>query len=124
MFKGRIRFRVGIALAFILAMAPLTLGMVGYLYWSNSKLIVQSTANTMQRVSAGVSRDVQNLILPAARLLQSTAEIVRTDHGSLQRVQGLEFFYRQIKDLPQIFSITRASRARAIFTRSFVFPKT
>lgn len=86
-------------------MVPLTLTMVGYLYWSNAKLIVQRTAEIMQRSTAVISRDVQSLISPVERLLQSTMEIVRNDRGSLQRVQGLSYFYRQINPLPQVYSI-------------------
>ena len=70
-------------------MVPSTLGMVGYLYWSNTKLIVASTADIMQRSTAVISRDVQSLISPVARVVQATSELVRSDNGSLQTVQGL-----------------------------------
>jgi len=101
----RVRLRVGIAAAFFIVMVPLTIAMVGYLYQSNAKLIVESSAEIMRRSTAVVSRDVQGLIAPIAGLVQSTAEIVRADSSALQRVQGLGFFYRQLNALPQLYSL-------------------
>jgi adenylate cyclase len=87
----RVKLRVGIALAFSIAMVPLTLVMVGYLYWSNAKLIVQSTSNVMQRSTAIISKDIQNLFFPVVQLLQSASEIVRTDQGTLKKVKASVF---------------------------------
>jgi hypothetical protein len=60
-------------------MVPLTIAMVGYLYQSNARLIVESSQDIMRRSTAAMSRDVQGLIAPIAGLVQSSAEIVRAD---------------------------------------------
>jgi adenylate cyclase len=122
--KRHVKLRVGIAAAFFFVMVPLTLAMVAYLYQSNAKFIVESSAEIMRRSTDVVSRDVRGLIAPVAGLVQSTAEIVRADGSALQRVQGLGFFYRQLNAMPQLYSLYVGFEGNGNFYQVIKLPPT
>ncbi len=97
-----IRLRLGIAVAFLLVMVPMTIGIVGYFYWTNSVLMLQTAQEAMDRTTRSVVSDVQNLITPVSRIVAATTVLAQVDRGSLHKPNGLRFFYEQIQELPQL----------------------
>lgn len=100
-----IRLRVGIATAYLLVMVPLTLGIIGYLYVSNARLILSTAEEEMYRATQAIIRDVQGLIQPVVHLVATTAEVVRHDLGNLRTIDGMAYFHRQVESLPQVYGM-------------------
>ncbi|ABK45043.1 adenylate/guanylate cyclase [Magnetococcus marinus MC-1] len=124
MHNRQVELRIGISLAFGLVMALLTVSLVGYLYWDNSKLILETASKTMARATLQVDRDVQGLLAPVERVVQATAELARVDTGSLQTVQGLGYLQRQLVSLPQVFSFYLGFENSGDFYQVFAVPPT
>ncbi|MEG3637973.1 adenylate/guanylate cyclase domain-containing protein [Magnetococcus sp. PR-3] len=118
----KIKLRVGIAVAFATVMITLTTGLVSYLYMSNSTHILSTVTEFMQRSTQRISRDVEHLIAPVARVVQATTELVRTDQGRLQSVDGLGYFHRQLASLPQVYSLYVGYDATGHFYQTIQLP--
>lgn len=103
--RFRIHLRIGIAWAFTLVMVPLTLGMVGYLYKNNAELARQTANRSMVKASEDIVASVDNLLGPVARVVEASSVLARIDRGALRRVDGMRYFFDQIKQLPQIYSL-------------------
>ncbi|MBI5120099.1 MAG: adenylate/guanylate cyclase domain-containing protein [Rhodospirillales bacterium] len=101
----RIHLRIGIAAAFASVMIPLTLGMVGYLYHNNANLALETATQSMTKASEAIVQDVDNLLNPAARVVEAASVLMRIDRGALRRPDGLRYFYEQMEKLPQIYSL-------------------
>nr|CRH07286.1 Putative adenylate/guanylate cyclase [Candidatus Magnetococcus massalia] len=121
-FNLRINLRVGIAFAFGMVMITLTVALIGYLYWNNTKLMVSTISEIMQRSSKTISRDVQGLIAPVSQLVSASTELVKNDQGFLQTVQGLGYFHRQLKSLPQVYSTYVGYSGEGDFYQVFNLP--
>lgn len=92
-------------MAFILLVVPLIGALVGYVYRTNADLALSQASNDMERVTRDIVDEVQNLLSPAARLVEGIAVQARMDQGALRRNDGLRYFFDQVENLPQLESL-------------------
>lgn len=120
--KHLIRLRLGIAAAYASVMIPLTGAMVGYLYHSNSELMLKTAANDMSAATECVQRDFKAMFDPVRQVVSSTAELIRTDSSKITQVQGMGYFYRQLQAMPQVFSLYTGFAGKGDFYQIFHIP--
>ncbi|MDO8608542.1 MAG: adenylate/guanylate cyclase domain-containing protein [Phaeospirillum sp.] len=92
-------------MAFILLVVPLIGALVGYVYRTNADLALNQATSDMDRVTRDIVDEVQNLLSPAARVVEGIAVQARMDQGALRRNDGLRYFFDQVENLPQLESL-------------------
>ncbi len=97
-----IKLHFGVAALFTVTMVVIFSVMVGYLYYSNTQLALQTASKSMRRAASDVSLSIGNLFVPTARFIDNTAFLIQSGNADLRKVDGLKFLFRQVKALPQI----------------------
>ncbi len=105
-----------------MVMLPLTGGMVGYLYWNNTVLTLETARQSMERVSGDVVQGVDNLIGPVSRVIELAAVMVQENPGAIRLVGGLRFFHELLKKLPQTYGFFVGLDADGSFYQTLRLP--
>ena len=101
----QIRLRPGVATAFILLVVPLIGILVGYVYRTSAELALAQASKDMVRITGDIVDDVESLLNPVARVVESIAVQARLNQGQLRRMDGLRYFLDQVENLPQLESL-------------------
>lgn len=101
----QIRLRPGVATAFILLVVPLIGILVGYVYRTSADLALAQASRDMVRITDDIVDDVESLLNPVARVVESIAVQARLNQGQLRRMDGLRYFLDQVENLPQLESL-------------------
>jgi len=94
-----------VATAFILLVVPLISGLIAYAYHTNAELALAQASRDMDRVTRDIVEEVDSLLSPAARVVESVAVQARMDQNALRRTAGLRYFHDQVANLPQLESL-------------------
>ncbi|HIJ63872.1 MAG TPA: adenylate/guanylate cyclase domain-containing protein, partial [Rhodospirillaceae bacterium] len=78
---------------------------VGYLYYTNTQLALDTAAKSMEQQSQDISESVGTMMASVARIVDANATLVATDPEGPRQVEGLHFMYKQIEKLPQVYAV-------------------
>lgn len=101
----RIRLQIGIAAAFSLAIVPLMGAIIGYLYYTNTELALNTAAKSMEQSSQDISESVGTMMASVTRIVDANATLVKADPEGPRQAEGLHFMYKQIEKLPQVYAV-------------------
>ncbi len=108
MFWGelkQIRLRPGVSTAFILLVVPLIGILVSYVYRTSADLALAQADRDMARITRDITDDVESLLNPVARVVESIAVQARLNQSQLRQMDGLRYFLDQVENLPQLESL-------------------
>jgi len=99
--RKRIRLRVSIALAAALVIFPLTASIIGFLFLRHSQLALAMATEEMDKASAKLADHLEGLLNPVARVVESTAVLIKFDRSGSRRVETLRYLLEMLQTLPQ-----------------------
>lgn len=101
----RVRLRVGIAVAFLCVVVPLTVAMVGILYSQNVRLANDMAEQAMMMAGREVAVRVGGLMGELANAVEISASFGRARQEDLQKPETLRPMLEELQRLPSVYSL-------------------
>lgn len=103
--RPKVKFHVGLALAYTLTTLLLISGVIGYLFASASNLAVETATRAMARAAEDIEISVDALFRPAARSVRATAFLLENEAFGQSESELTRLMLRQIKAQPEVASL-------------------
>lgn len=120
--RWRVRLRPGIVATFLFVMVPLSVAMLGILYWRNAQLAVALANDAMQRASRDAVISVQGLFNPIARTVSLSAALGRDQHEVLRQPEYQRLLLDNLEQLPNVIAFITVSKRTVLFCRRCACP--
>lgn len=101
----KVRPRIGIAVAFLITMLPLTTAMVGLIYRQNSTLALEMAGKAMDGASQDVVARVRSLLGPMRRLVNLSVAFGKADRGGLRSPDTLRLLVEELDEFTEISAL-------------------
>ena len=101
----KIRLRPGIALAFLVVVIPLNVGMVAFVYHQTAALAFEMADVAMQHTSLEVTAKIKSLLAPVGQAVDAMASLARLDGRGLRHVDSQAEVFRMLLRLPEVTSL-------------------
>jgi len=120
--RWRVRLRPGIVATFLLVMMPLSVAMVGVLYWRHAELASSLAADAMRRASRDAVISIQGLLDPIARTVSLSATLGRDQRELLRDPEFQRILLNYLEQLPDLYSVYYGFEGQGGFLQAVRLP--
>ncbi|WP_299349851.1 adenylate/guanylate cyclase domain-containing protein [uncultured Shimia sp.] len=103
--RVRIKFHIGLAVAYSITTLLLIAGVIGYLFYSASNLAVETAQRSMTQATEDIEVSVNALFRPVSRAVRGTAFLVEKDSLGQTEQGAVQLLMRQMGAMPDVASL-------------------